>query len=158
MKLSRALNDALNIQITHEYLNSLRYLQIASFFEDLQLKNLSSYFKKQSCHEKEHGDMVVNYINSRNSGKVNLSNIPAPNLLIADYSYVGEIYRKFEEDTTNSIESLYDLAISEKSYIDLPFLQTMLNEQVEEEDKALEFENKIKMVKDIILFDATLEG
>lgn len=158
MKLSEALNDALNIQVIAEYANSLRYLQIASFFEDLQLKNISSYFKKQAEHEKEHGNLFLDYINSRTGGKVSLSEIDAPRFLLVDYVDSGKLYVKFEEDTTFAIESLYDLAISEKSYVDLPFLQKMLDEQVEEEDKATEFEAKIKMVKDVVLFDATLEG
>lgn len=154
MKLSGNLNDALNQQILHEYRNMLIYKQIESYFEDYQLKNLAKYFKEQSQHEKEHGDKFVQYINDRTGGKVILGEIDAPNLNLTDFVSVGDIFVSAEETTTESIEALYGLALDEKSFIDLGFLEEMLNEQVEEEDSANEFSMKIKMAKDIVLFDA----
>ncbi len=155
MKLSQNLNEALNQQVLHEYKNMLIYKQVESFFEDFQLKNLSEYFRKQSQEEKGHGDKFVQYINDRTGGKVQLSDVEFPNISLSDFSSVGDVYVSAEEATTESIESLYDLALNEKSYIDLGFLEEMLNEQVQEEDTAQEFSLKIKSVKDIVLFDAT---
>ena len=154
MKLSQSLNDALNQQILKEFHNELVYRQIQSYFEDFQLKNLAAYFEKQANEENGHGKKFIQYINDRTGGKVLLNDVDGPNLNIESFASIGDIYVSAEEATTESIESIYELALDEKSFIDLPFIQSMLFEQVEEEDSAQEFMMKIKMVKDIVLFDA----
>ena len=156
MKLSPELNESINQQILQEYHNSLIYAQIQSFFEDLQLKKISEYFKKQSLHEAEHAQKFIQHLNDRTGGKVSIGEINAPNILLSSAESVGDIYVSVEEGTTESIESIYDLASDTKSFIDLPFLLSMLSEQVEEEDSSAEFALKLKNTKDLVLFDATL--
>ena len=158
MRLSQNLNDALNQQIMHEYHNMLVYKQIESYFEELQLKKLSSYFSKQAQHEKEHGDMFLKHINDRTGGKVSLGEVDAPIIGLSSIELIAEAYISIEEGTTESIEEIYGMALDEKSFMDLPFLSNMLSEQIEEEDSAQSFALKIKAVKDIVLFDATFEG
>jgi ferritin len=158
LKLSENLNSALNQQILIEYKNSLIYKQIESWCEDNQLKNLSKYFKDQSLQEKSHADKFASYINDRTNGKVTLDqDVDAPNLSINNIDEIGQLALETEISTTESIEELFDLALSEKSYIDLGFLQEMLSEQVEEEDWANRLAMNLKMTKDIVLFDATFE-
>lgn len=153
MKLSESLNGALNMQVLHEYRNMLIYKQMESYFEGLQLKNLAKYFKEQSQHEKDHGDKFVQYINDRTGGSVLLGEVEEPNLNLSDVNVLADAYILAEETTTESIEEIYELAMSEKSYMDLPFLQDMLREQVEEEDSAQELTLKLKMCKDLVLLD-----
>ena len=155
MKLSQELNDALCQQILHEMRNVVIYMQIASYFDDLRLNKLSKYFIKQSQHEKEHADMFMKYINSRTGGNVMLGEIEEPMLSLSDINSVVDAYVMVEESTTKSIEDLYSLALGERSYMDLGFIQGMLNEQVEEEDSAMSFSLRAKMAKDLVLFDAT---
>jgi ferritin len=157
MRLSQSLNDAYLEQIVVELGNVTKYMQICSYFEDLQLKKLSKYFLDQANQEKSHADKFMQHVNDRIGGNVQIGEVSAPNLSLSDPASIGEIFIKVEQDTTNSIESLYELANDEKSYIDLPFILDMLNEQVEEEDSASAFALKIKMCRDIVLFDATFE-
>jgi ferritin len=158
VKLSQELNSAMCEQLLVELGNQNKYLQIASFFEDLQLKKLAKYFKNQSQEENTHANKFMQYINDRNGGKVEIGEVDNPNLKLFDINSVADNYVTLEENTTISIESLWDLALTEKSYIDLPFLSEMLNIQVSEEDEAQEFAGKIKATKDLILFDATFGG
>lgn len=158
MKLSNELNDALNEQITKEYRNVLIYAQIQSYFESLQLKKIASYFKKQSVHEAEHAQKFIQHINDRTGGNVNIGEVNSPSLMLSSVESVGDTYILTEEETTESIESIYELASDMKSFIDFPFLLSMLSEQVEEEDSANEFSMKLKNTKDLVLFDATLEA
>ena len=65
MKLSTGLCEAMCFQIQHELGNASKYMQIASYFENLQLTNISSYFKKQSDDEKQHANKFMNHINER---------------------------------------------------------------------------------------------
>lgn len=156
MKLSPNLNEALNQQILMEMHNQLVYMQISSYFEDLQLKNIAKYFKDQAKHEGDHAYKFMDYINDRTGGKVSLGTISMENL---SFSALGEVAKKYilaEEETTQSIEEIYDLAFSEKSYMDLGFIEEMLNEQVEEEDSAQHFSKNLLEVKDIVLFDKEL--
>ena len=100
----------------------------------------------------------MKHINDRTGGNVSVGEIPKPIQKIESFQSAAEVYVKTEEETTLSIESIYGLALDERSYIDLGFLQSMLNEQVEEEDSANKFATTIKNVRDIVLFDATFEG
>lgn len=157
MKLSESLNAALNQQILHELKNQNIYLQLASYFEDLQLKNLANYFKKQSEDEYGHAKKFIQYINDRTGGKVTIGEVDSPNLTVSSIEDVGNIYITTEESTTESIEAIMELVLDEKSYIDMGFIQEMLDEQVSEEDEANEFALKLKIVKDLVLFDAIFE-
>jgi len=155
VKLSENLNSALNEQVTHEMRNVSIYRQIQSYFEGLQLKHIGNYFKEQADHEFEHANMIIEHINSRIGGIVTIQEISEPII----YSSVDEIaisYVSVEEMTTNSLESLYGLALLEKSYIDIDFLSEMLKEQVEEENSAITFATKLKTVSDLVLFDLLL--
>jgi ferritin len=154
MKLSESLNDSLNQQILHEYRNQLIYAQLESYFEDLQLTKIAKYFNARSGEEKSHADKFIAHINARTGGKVTLSEISF-SLEISGISAIADLFVQTEEQTTESIESIYELAQDEKSYIDLPFLLEMLAEQVSEEDEANEFALKAKNVKDLVLWDAT---
>lgn len=157
MKLSETLNSSLNQQILHELRNQNIYSQIESFFEDLQLKNLAKYFRNQSLQEKSHADKFIQYINSRTGGKVTLSQVDSPSLSLNSIEDVANAIVLTEEGTTESIEALMDLVLEEKSYIDIGFIESMLNEQVEEEDSVNKLALNLKMCKDIVLFDHMFE-
>jgi ferritin len=155
VKLSQNLNDAINAQILIELGNQNKYMQIQSLFEDMQLKNLAKFFKEQSAGENSHANLFMNHLNDRNGGKVTIGEVNAPVIDFSDINSIADFYVLTEQQTTESIESLYNLAFEEGSYIDLPFLSTLLQEQIEEEDISQRVAMNLKMTKDIVLFDAT---
>lgn len=157
MNLSVELNDALNAQIGHEYRNASYYMQMASLFENRQLKNLAKLFVSQAQGERAHGDSIVDHINARLGGVVSIPEIEAPVGLSDDPVSIGLKFVEIEKATTESIEDIYRMVLDTGSYIDIPFITGLLNEQVEEEDLAIEFSDRISSVKDIVLFDATFE-
>ena len=158
MKLTQSLNDALNQQIVKEYSNVLVYAQIQSFFENMQLTNLAKYFGERSDEEKTHANKFMAHLNARTGGNVTIGQVPAPELGSLDASAIGQLYVQREEDTTESIESICDLVYDEKCYIDLPFVLSMLDEQVSEEDEANQFAMQAENVKDLVLWNASFEG
>lgn len=155
MKFSTQLNELFNAQVLHEMKNMMIYHQIQSYFEDLQLKNLASYFSKQAEDEHGHAKLFMQHINDRTGGKVELREIPFDGVQINSIDDIAKLFVETEEITTDLIENLYSVAHESKSFIDLSFIEKMLQEQVEEEDSANEFAIKIKMVKDLVLFDST---
>ena len=154
MRLSESLNNAFSEQVTHEMRNVLIYREMQSYLENLQLVNLAKYFENQADHENYHAKMIIDYVNSRIGGAIVIKSIDAPNTFSSTDDLVDS-YVKAEEDTTKAFEDIYRLASDTNSYIDLPFLLGMLNEQVEEEDSALRLSVQMKNVKDIYLFDVT---
>ena len=156
MKLSQNLNDALNSQVSIELGNELKYMQVQSYFENLQLVGLSKFFKSQADGEHDHANLFMDYVNDRN-GMVIIVDVDAPKSDFSSIDDVANFYILTEQQTTESIESLYDMALSEKSYLDLGFLSKMLDEQVEEENTSQRIALNLKMVKDIVLYDKTFE-
>lgn len=160
MKLSGAINDALNEQVHKEYTNSLFYEQIAALFAEKGLKNLFAFFRKQASEEIGHAQKILEYISDRVGGVVSLQVVPlAPNhaqVPTMSLGMIGEAYLNAEEQTTASLESIHELICDENSGIDIPFILEMLNEQVEEESKAYDFAMKAKVVTDEVLFDLTM--
>jgi ferritin len=156
--LRQEINDAIVMQIQHEFRNMLIYKQLESYFEDLQLKNLAKRFKDQADEEYGHATKFIDYLNSRIGGKVTIQDVPSPDVQANTILDVANLYVTVEQQTTDNIEDLYELIVSCKSYMDIPFIQEMLAIQVTEEDEADAFIKRVAMVKDIVLFDATFEG
>ena len=156
MRLSNELNEALNFQVLHEYRNMHIYKMIEAYFEDLQLINIAKYFAEQAAHENDHAIMFFNYINERTGGEILLLRNLDISFDFSNLSSIMDTYIRVEEETTASIEEIYGLAFNQNSFVDLGFLQKMLNEQVEEEDSANKFSTKIRAVKDLVLFDAMM--
>ena len=153
MILKESLNSAFNEQITHEMRNVSIYRQIQSFFDGMQLTNIAKYFKNQADHENDHAKMLIEYVNSRIGGNIKIQTIEDP-IEITSVEQIANLYLEVEQGTTESIEALYSLAFEEKSFIDLPLISCFLKEQVEEESSAENFKVRVKMVKDLVLFDA----
>jgi len=154
MKLSSKLNEMLVAQVHHELKNASIYRQIACYFEDMQLKNIAKYFHDAADQEFSHSKMFIQHINDRNGGKMILGEVDSPEITINSMSDVGNVFVSTEELTTEKIEDIMEEALLSKSYIDVPFIEKMLCEQVEEEDVAMEFAKKATMVTDLVLWDA----
>jgi ferritin len=158
LKISDNLNKLINSQIAHELLNRMKYIQIYSHFEDLQLLKLSKKFKDQADEELGHSQQLIDYLNERLGGKVSVSEIPASDLQLVTLQDVANAYMETELLTTEMIQEIMEAVEVEKSYIDRKFVEEFLHQQIKEEDEADEFMKKTMLVKDILLFDATFGG
>lgn len=156
MKISETLNALINKQIVHEQLNHMKYIQIYSYFEDLQLLNLAKRFKNQASEENDHKQKLIDYLNDRYGGKVKIEEIPSSDLQLNSLIDVANAYLETELMTTDAIQEIVELIELEKSFIDRKFFDEFLAIQLEEENGADEFMKKCQMCKDILLFDATL--
>lgn len=155
MKLSEKLNTMFNTQVTHERKNNAIYLQIGSYFEDMQLIKLANFFMSQAEQENGHAKKVVDHLNNRVGGKVTVQAVEAPSIVINSTKDIADLYLKTEIETTKALESIYKVAMDEGSFIDLTFLHQMLEEQIEEEDLAAQFALQIQMCKDLVLYNNT---
>ena len=131
-KMEKALNGQLNAEVYSGYL----YLSMAAYFEDEDLAGFANWMRVQAEEELEHGMKFYDYI-IRRGASVTLSEWDSP---VAAFEHVLE----HEKMVSGLINDLVDLAIEEKDHATNNFLQWFVEEQVEEEENAMELVAKIK--------------
>lgn len=133
MKLSKELIDMLNKQLNHERFNEAFYWSCASYFDSLNLENISTYFKLQAKEERKHAERFYDFIDE-NGAKVIIDSVPAPERNFKSFSQPFELAVLAEEKTSLLIRNLSIQASKENDIRSLRFLMTFEDEQQEEED------------------------
>lgn len=147
MKISKKMQDVINIQIKNEFDNAFLYLSFSAWFKENDLPGFGQWNFVQFQEEQTHAIKFFNYIIER-QGEVKISQIDKP---ASTWKGPLEIYQLIldrEEETTRAIYSLYKTAQDENDYTSLGFLKWYLDEQIEEENNATEILNKLKMIGD----------
>ncbi|MCG3126121.1 MAG: Ferritin BfrB [Phycisphaerae bacterium] len=129
--ISDAMNALLNEQVTHEFGASQAYLAMACKFDQMALKNLASYFRKQTEEERGHALKLLDYV-LEVGGRVTLKAIPAPQHEFPTVKAAIEAALAHENRVTQQIHELVVLAEKEKDFATRSFLQWFVDEQVEE--------------------------
>lgn len=154
--MDKEILEALNKQLNQELQNAYLYLAMAAYFDNLGLKGFSNYFKVQAREELEHALKFYEYINSRGE-KVELYDIP---LVKKRWDNILEAIRDFytaEKNNTQRIWSLVDIARRQGDKATESFLQWFVNEQVEEEEQAMDLLSKMELIRDNIAALLTLD-
>ena len=142
-KMEAALNAQLNAEVYSGYL----YLSMAAYFEDIDLAGFANWMRVQAAEELEHGLKFYDYI-IRRGASVTVTAIEALQTeweaTIAAWEHVWS----HEQMVTGLINDLVDLAIAEKDHATNNFLQWFVEEQVEEEENAMENLAKLKLAGD----------
>lgn len=136
-----------NEQINKELYSSYLYLQMAAFFQDINLPGLASWMKVQAQEEIAHAMIFFNYVGER-GGKVVLGAIGKPE---ADFQSPLDVFKAtlaHERKVTASINALMDLAMAERDYASRNRLEWFISEQVEEEAGATEIVAKLELIGD----------
>lgn len=130
--LSNKIKEALNKQIKLEGNASNQYLAISIWAENSKFEGVSKFLYTQSEEERNHMIKLINFINKRNSEAI----IPEFQKPINKFNNLTEAFTfilNHEIKITNYINNLIELALHEKDYATHSFLQSFINEQVEEE-------------------------
>lgn len=159
MKISKKMQDAINIQMKNEYDNAFLYLSIASWFEQKNLKGFAHWNFVQYEEEQEHALKFYNYLLER-QGEAIVDAVAKPQ---KDWNSVIDVFKDIlakEKETTENIYKLYEIALEEKDYTTQGFLKWYLDEQVEEEDNASTILEQLEMLGDsksaLVLLDKEL--
>jgi ferritin len=144
--ISAALQKAINEQINKELYSSYLYLSMAAYFEDQNLPGFANWMYVQEGEEREHGKKFYEYLVDRGV-KVELKAIAAPATTWKSSLDVFKEVQKHEAFVTASINSLYELALSEKDYASQIMLQWFITEQIEEEKNAAEIVQKLELIE-----------
>lgn len=139
------VQDAINEQIKKEEYSSRLYLAMAIWAEVNGYPGASKFLYEHADEERMHMMKLVHYVNEK-GGKAHLMDIEEPG---HDYESLQDVFEKVmehEEYITESINGLYEVAMNEKDYTTMNFLQWYITEQLEEESLFSTILDKIKLV------------
>ena len=128
-KMQKAMND----QIHHEMESAYIYLAMAAYLAEENYPGFTHWMKMQFDEEMIHAFKFYDYIHSRGA-KVVLQAIAQPPAEFDSPLSAFETALGHEQKISADIHNLYALALEEKDYPSLSFLQWFIDEQVEEEE------------------------
>jgi len=131
MLASQKIVDAINAQIGRELGASNQYIAIASYFARENLDQLSQFFFRQADEERAHAMKFVKFVLDVD-GRVEIPEIVKPP---ARFETAREAVAKaldWEQEVTQQIYELVELAQEERNHIASRFLDWFVNEQLEE--------------------------
>ncbi len=142
-KLLNALNDQFNLELSSGYV----YMAMAGYCSDQSMDGMAHFFIQQAHEEYEHAMKFYEFLYDIDS-RVNFQAIPEPKNDYASYLEVFQTALAHEELVTSKIHNLLDMAMAEKSYPTMQFLQWFVEEQVEEETTMRDIIVILERVKD----------
>ena len=156
-KIETAINDQINAELWSAYL----YLSMSAYCYDNGYNGVANWYQVQFKEEQDHAMILFNYVISR-GGRVTLKPIEAVPTQWDSLLNSFEETLKHERIVTGLINDLYTLALQESDYATQSMLKWFIDEQVEEEETALDIINNLKMIKDngygLYMFDKELSG
>jgi len=144
---SQTVQDAINEQINNELSASYSYLAMSAYCERQNFLGCARWLRIQSEEEYGHGIRLLDFLLARN-GTVRLKAIAEPSVKYKSLAAVFEEALAQEQEVSQKIDKLYELALNEKAFAALVQLQWFITEQVEEEKTAREIVAKFHLLKD----------
>ena len=156
-KIAELLNDQINKELYSAYL----YLDIANYYDDLDLDGYANYYMIQAQEERDHALLFLKYMQI-NGLKVTLKAIDQPDKVFDSVLAPLEIAAEHERYVTDLINNIYHEAQLDKDYRAMKFLDWFVDEQMEEEDNADKMISRYKLFgsdpKGLYLLDQEYAG
>lgn len=159
MKISKSMQDKLNVQIKEELESAYIYMSMAAYFDAESLGGMAKWMKKQAQEEQEHAMKLYSYIYER-GGEVEFKDLKATPASWKSPLDVFKAAYEHEMFITGCIDKLIDEAKKDNDKATAGFLIWFIREQVEEEANALDIVEKLKMLGDskqgLLMYDNVL--
>ena len=139
-KIAELLNDQINKELYSAYL----YLDIANYYDELDLDGYANYYMIQAQEERDHALLIMKYMQI-NGLKVTLKAIDQPDKTFDSVLAPLEIAAEHERYVTDLINNIYHEAQLDKDYRAMKFLDWFVDEQMEEEDNADKMISRYKL-------------
>ena len=140
------LLQALYQHTSLERVSSAQYLAMSLWFLERELRGFSSFYKKESLSEQEHGFNFAKYLVARGQS-VLLDEVTKP---IQKWETVEELVTlsfQMEADVTTSVQQLYSMAERSNDTRTTVFLDPVIDEQIKSEDEMAYLLGKVKFAK-----------
>ncbi|MGT0197909.1 H-type ferritin FtnA [Staphylococcus aureus] len=129
--LSKNLLEALNDQMNHEYFAAHAYMAMA-YCDKESYEGFANFFIQQAKEERFHGQKIYNYLTT----EVHMQNseqFQHQKLTFQAYKKLFKDSLSQEQEVTRRFYNLSEIARQDKDYATISFLNSLLDEQVEEE-------------------------
>ena len=134
----------LNEQINKEFYSAYLYLDMAIFYDAMDLDGYANYYMVQAQEERDHALLFMKYMQN-NGLKVTLEAIGKPDKVFDSVLAPLEVAAEHERYVTALINAIYHEAHEAKDYRTMKFLDWFVDEQMEEEDNADSMINRYKL-------------
>ena len=145
--LTKKMQDALNKQVNAELYSAYLYLAIVAYFEDVNLRGFAHWMRMQFDEEMMHAMKIFDFVLERDA-QMTLEQIDKPEMDIDSPVEAFELTLEHERLVTSLINDLVALAGEERDFASHNFLQWFVSEQVEEEARANEVLQQLKLLGD----------
>ena len=130
-QVAKLLNEQINKELYSAYL----YLDIANFYDELDLDGYANYYMIQAQEERDHALLFMKYMQINNL-KVTLEAIGKPDKVFSSVLDPLEVAAEHERYVTALINNIYHEAHQARDYRTMKFLDWFVDEQMEEEENA----------------------
>ena len=134
----------LNQQITKEFYSAYLYLDMANFYDEMDLDGYANYYMIQAQEERDHALLFMKYMQN-NGLKVTLETIDKPDKTFETVLDPLVAAAEHERYVTSLINDIYHEAHQAKDYRTMKFLDWFVDEQGEEEDNADSMVSRYKL-------------
>ncbi len=141
------LNAGFNTQLNKEFYSAYLYFAMSSYFSGINMDGFAKYMKDQAKEELEHAQKIYDYMILRRFN-IKLERIEEPDSDFSNALNVIEKAYEHEKFVTSEIINLSELSKEVKDYMSEIFLEDMIMEQAEEEDKFFKIYERIKYHED----------
>ena len=145
--LTKTMQDALNKQVNAELYSAYLYLAIVAYFEDANLRGFAHWMRMQFEEEMMHAMKIFDFVLERDA-QMTLEQIDKPEIDLDSPVAAFELTLEHERLVTSLINDLVALAGEERDFASHNFLQWFVSEQVEEEARANEVLQQLKLLGD----------
>ncbi len=145
--ISKKMQEALNAHVTAELYSANLYLAMSAWCHGRAFRGFGHWLRVQHGEELAHAHKMLDYLAER-GGEANVGAVAAPGASFGTPLQLFEKVLEHERQVSRGIEALYATAAAEKDTAAGVFLQWFVAEQVEEEARAQEIVDKLRMVGD----------
>ena len=139
-RIAELMNDQINKELYSAYL----YLEIANYYDELDLDGYANYYMIQAQEERDHALLFMKYLQV-NGLKVTLKALDMPGKTYDGVLAPLEMAAEHERYVTALINNIYHEAQLDKDYRAMKFLDWFVDEQMEEEDSADKMISRYKL-------------
>ena len=139
-KIAALLNQQINKELYSAYL----YLDMANYYDDLDLDGYANYYMIQAQEERDHALLFLKYMQS-NGLKVTLEAIDKPDKVFTCILDPLVMAAEHERYVTDLINNICHEAHEAKDYRTMKFLDWFIDEQREEEENADSMVSRYKL-------------
>ena len=142
--MNNKIAELLNDQINKEFYSAYLYMDMANYYDELDLDGYANYYMIQAQEERDHALLFMKYMQI-NGLKVTLKAIDKPDKMFNSVLDPLEIAAEHERYVTALINNIYHEAQLDKDYRAMKFLDWFVDEQMEEEDSADKMISRYKL-------------